>query len=85
MEAQCSADGERVAAFDMVELVQRHGEHEAGARGTVVIINGKSALVDFAWGPESNARGSGRTIKIPSGRLRVIGRPALPERTEKAP
>ena len=49
MDTRRASDGQEFKGFDLVELVRRHNSHERGAQGTVVLIGGSAAVVDFSW------------------------------------
>ena len=76
MEIPTGAYGEEIREFDLVELVEPHEAHDSGARGTVVLIGGNGAMIDFAWTNGSRARDSNSTTKVPYEHLRLVRRRA---------
>jgi len=69
----------KVAAFDLVELAEDHAPHRAGQRGTVILLGGCDALVDFAWADAGlNRRNSTHLAMVPYERLKIIDRRVLP-------
>jgi hypothetical protein len=74
MEIPTGADGEEIREFDLVELVEPYEAHDSGARGTVVLIGGNGAMIDFAWADGHRPRDSHSSTKVPYERVRLVRR-----------
>jgi hypothetical protein len=61
-------------------LVEEHESHRRGERGTVVLIGGCEALVDFAWKDGFGPRTPTHLSRAPYGDLRIVKRRDFPFR-----
>ena len=74
MDTRRASDGQEFKGFDLVELVQRHNSHERGAQGTVVLIGGSAAVVDFSWVTGNGPRKPDSTVPVPYRSLKLVTR-----------